>query len=357
MALPAPNEIIIEGRSIRVRGLVQGVGFRPTVWKIARKCGLEGDVLNDGAGVRIRAWGSTSDLDMFLQQLKEQAPPLSRIDSIEWEDLTSPFPEQGFHIVASEGGHVETGIVPDASICTACQDEISNPQNPRYRYPFTNCTHCGPRLSIVQALPYDRDHTSMAGFQMCPSCQGEYDDPSDRRFHAQPNSCPDCGPQAWLENADGDRLDVSGFRDAVDAAATFIRAGKIVAIKGIGGFHLACDAGNEDAVVMLRQRKHRYGKPLALMARDLEMASGYVSINAMERDALIGSESPIVVLERKKRGLSLASGVAPGQTCLGFMLPYTPLHLVLMADMQRPIVLTSGNRSEEPQVTENGEAL
>ncbi len=404
-----------EGISIRVRGLVQGVGFRPTVWRLAQRFGLSGEVLNDGEGVLIRAWGPAAALAEFEIALSTDVPPLARINSIECTPLTAAFEGTGFRIVESQRGAVRTGIVADAATCPACLADIRDPSNRRYRYPFTNCTHCGPRLSIVRAIPYDRATTSMAAFDMCPACLAEYRDPADRRFHAQPNACPECGPQVWLEGAAGTAADTSSHRDPVEAAAALIAAGEIVAIKGIGGFHLACDACNAEAVARLRARKMRYGKPFALMARDLDIIAEYTELGEAEQKLLSGIAAPIAILKRKpsqltpvgatNEGISphpvplplgegtlesslrivqgsllpwgegqgegrelcflpeteehappLAPGIAPGQSTLGFMLPYTPLHYLLMENLARPIVLTSGNRSDEPQCTGNDEA-
>src|SRR5208337_1281539 len=226
--------------------------------------------------------------------------------------------------------------------------------NRRYRYPFTNCTHCGPRLSIVHAIPYDRATTSMAKFAMCPACLAEYRDPADRRFHAQPNACAECGPKIWLEGAAGSLADTSLYRDAIEAAAALIAAGEIVAIKGIGGFHLACDACNPGAVTRLRERKARFGKPFALMARDLKIIADYAELGEAERTLLTGVAAPIAILKsRHGAAPPLAPGIAPGQSTLGFMLPYTPLHHLLLENIGRPIVLSSGNRSDEPQCIDN----
>ncbi len=402
-----------EGISIRVRGLVQGVGFRPTVWRLAQRFGLSGEVLNDGQGVLIRAWGPAAALTGFELALSAEAPPLARIDSIECTPLKAAYEGAGFRIVESQRGAVKTGIAADAATCPACLADIRDPSNRRYRYPFTNCTHCGPRLSIVHAIPYDRATTSMAQFAMCPACLAEYRDPADRRFHAQPNACPECGPKVWLEGARGALADTSAYRDEIEAAAALIAAGEIVAIKGIGGFHLACDACNADAVARLRERKVRYGKPFALMARDLEIIAEYAEVGEAERTLLAGVAAPIAILkarhsqlagaanggisphpvplpmgegtlelslrvvqgsllpwgegqdegrefsslpEPKPQAPPLAPGIAPGQSTLGFMLPYTPLHHLLMENIARPIVLTSGNRSDEPQCIGNGEA-
>jgi hydrogenase maturation protein HypF len=344
-----------------VRGLVQGVGFRPNVWRLARAFGLTGEVLNDGEGVLIRAWGSSAAVARFELALKREAPPLARIDAIERIALIGGARPDDFRIVASEHGAVATGIVPDAATCPACLAEVLDSENRRYRYPFTNCTHCGPRLSIVRAIPYDRATTSMSPFVMCEACRAEYENPADRRFHAEPIACPDCGPRVWLENAEGREIALDDGEDAVAAAARLMAAGAIVAVKGIGGFHLGCDAGNDEAVGRLRQRKHRYHKPFALMARDLAMVRRYARVSAAEAELLDSAAAPIVVLDRVDAGAGSAPGLAPdlapGQSSLGFMLPYTPLHHLLMRDLDRPIVLTSGNRSDEPQCTQNDEAL
>ncbi len=345
------------GISIRVRGLVQGVGFRPTVWRLAHRLGLAGEVMNDGEGVLIHAWGPAPALVEFELALSAEAPPLARIDSVECAPLEARGDITGFRIVESQKGEVRTGIAADAATCPACLADIGDPANRRYRYPFANCTHCGPRLSIVRAIPYDRAATSMAKFSMCPACLAEYRDPADRRFHAQPNACPECGPKVWLEAAGGALADISAHRDAVEAAAALIAAGEIVAIKGIGGFHLACDACNADAVAGLRQRKARFGKPFALMARDLAAVADYAELGDAEGKLLTGVAAPIAILKSKpEAAVPLAPGIAPGQSTLGFMLPYTPLHRLLMEDFERPIVLTSGNRSDEPQCIDNEEA-
>jgi acylphosphatase len=280
-AMPVATAILpAEGRAIRIRGLVQGVGFRPTVWRLARDCGLAGDVSNDAEGVLIRAWGRPADLDRFLRRLEEKPPPLARIDSVTWA-LTGDSPiDVGFHIVSSRGGEVHTAVGPDAATCYACLGETLDPSDRRYNYPFTNCTHCGPRLSIVRAVPYDRCNTSMAEFPLCPACRAEYVDPEDRRFHAQPAACPSCGPHAWLERFVDGRTEPQLFAacDAAEAARALLLSGAIIAIKGLGGFHLACDACNEDAVAKLRGRKRRYSKPFALMARDLDVIRRYCAV-------------------------------------------------------------------------------
>jgi hydrogenase maturation protein HypF len=346
---------LIKGECIRVSGTVQGVGFRPTVWRLARECGLAGRVWNDAQGVSIHAWGSPESLDNLVQRLQTEQPPLSRIETIVRTALDEVEEVPGeFRIVASQEGEIRTGVAADAATCPECLAEVLDPANRRYRYPFTNCTHCGPRLSIVRAIPYDRANTSMAAFPMCPRCRAEYENPADRRFHAQPNACGDCGPRVWLEDANGKALTPDAGDDAIETAARLIREGGILAIKGIGGIHLACDAGNNTAVDRLRARKHRYHKALALMARDIAMVARFAQINETEAALLRDRAAPIVVLTAA--GEPLAAGIAPGQHTLGFMLPYTPLHHLLMQDMTRPLVMTSGNRSDEPQSIDNADA-
>ncbi|MDD5275149.1 MAG: carbamoyltransferase HypF [Methylovulum sp.] len=339
------------GRAIRVRGIVQGVGFRPMIWRLAGQYGLSGEVWNDGLGVMIHAFGSEADLDAFIRQIPSHKPPLARIDSLDVQTLNE-LPHSGdFRIIASQHGGAETPIAADAATCPDCLAEIADPNNRRYRYPFTNCTHCGPRLSIIRRVPYDRCHTSMAEFALCPQCRQEYGDPADRRFHAQANCCPDCGPRLSLEDQCGQPLDCA---DPVKHAAGLIRQGCIIAIKGLGGFHLACDALDADAVNRLRERKRRYAKPFALMAKDVEMIARYARLDEQETRALHDKAAPIVLLTA--HGEAVAQGVAPDDDKLGFMLPYTPLHTLLLQDLVAPIVLTSGNVSDEPQCTDNDEA-
>ncbi len=352
MALPLAER---EGYRIRVRGLVQGVGFRPHVWRLARAAGLSGQVRNDGEGVEIEAWGDAAALARFLEAVSAEAPPLARIDAVKAETLpgrpsAAHLTGEEFCIADSGQGAVRTGIVPDAATCPACLAEVLDPADRRHGYPFTNCTHCGPRLSIVREIPYDRATTSMSVFEMCLACRQEYEDPADRRFHAQPNACADCGPRVWLETAE----DTRDPDDPLAETARLIREGAIVAVKGLGGFHLACDALNDAAVAALRRRKRRYAKPFAVMARDLAVVRRFAVVGDVEAAQLSGPAAPIVLL--RAEGESLAESVAPGQDRLGVMLPYTPLHHLLLRAVGGPIVLTSGNRSDEPQVTGNEEA-
>lgn len=341
---------------IRVKGLVQGVGFRPTVWRLARECGLQGEVWNDSQGVEIHICGDQSRIDRFCDQLLSHPPPLAKIDSL-IRSPTQVLPQQaGFVITESRTGEAGTAVTPDAATCDACRHDISDQANRRYRYPFTNCTHCGPRLSIVEGIPYDRVNTSMRHFPMCATCEAEYGDPGDRRFHAQPNACPACGPRAWLSDPAGRGVEASvAGEDAIRETQRRLVAGQIVAIKGIGGFHLACDATNEDAVGRLRDRKGRYHKPFALMAGEIDVVRAYCRISVDEERLLKSTAAPIVLLSRLP-GTAIAENVAPKQTCLGFMLPYSPLHHLLLSGIRIPLVMTSGNRVEEPQCIDNQEA-
>jgi hydrogenase maturation protein HypF len=341
---------MVAGESVRVHGLVQGVGFRPTVWRLARDCGLSGEVWNDSDGVRIRIWGSQQARYRFFERLWQEVPSLARIDSMEREPILEAPARRGFHILPSEGGIAHTDVAPDTAICADCRSDISDPGNRRHRHAFTNCIQCGPRLSIVRAIPYDRANTSMDVFAPCPACRSEYDDPLSRRFHAQPIACPDCGPRLWLE-CDGTRL----FGDqAIEEARRKLRKGEVVAIKGIGGFHLAVDAARGEAVEKLRSRKCRQDKPFALMARDIGIIRRHCRVSDAERALLEGRAAPIVLLEAE--GQCLSPAIAPHVGTLGFMLPYSPLHFLLLQDLETPIVLTSGNTSDAPPCIDNEDA-
>jgi len=339
----------MRGWHIRVRGLVQGVGFRPHVWRLATQSGLAGTVLNDAEGVVIELFADAAAQARFLAALRAGVPPLARIDSIEVTEIYALAPKD-FTISRSRAGHANTGISPDAATCPDCLADVFDPQNRRHLYPFTNCTHCGPRLTITRKIPYDRANTAMAEFSLCAACRAEYEDPADRRYHAQPNACPDCGPK--LELVDSAGKSVAG--DALQKAASLIAAGNILAIKGLGGFQLAVDAGNHAAIARLRKRKHRPAKPLALMVRDMAMAENLVQLTGIGRALLQGWQAPIVLLPDKGK---LAPSIAPGQACLGLMLPNTPLHHILLQSLASPIVLTSGNLAGAPQIIDNEEAL
>jgi hydrogenase maturation protein HypF len=340
-------------RVVRVRGVVQGVGFRPFVFRLATQLQLAGQIGNDTEGVTIEIEGEPERVADFLRRLRAEAPPISRIDSIAVEDLPA-IGQAGFSIVHSQVlGQVSTGIPADAATCADCLRELFDPDDRRYRYPFLNCTNCGPRFTITRRIPYDRPQTSMAAFPMCPACQAEYDDPLNRRFHAQPNACWVCGPRVWLARADGSEI---ASPDPIAACIENLLAGQIMAIKGIGGFHLAVDATNEQAVARLRHRKHRYGKPLAVMIRDLDAARELCELTNSEIDLLQTPARPIV-LARARAGNGIAPSVAPGIPWLGIYLPYAPLQHLLFADPRvRALVMTSANLSEEPIAIDNDEA-
>jgi hydrogenase maturation protein HypF len=338
----------------RVRGRVQGVGFRPTVWRIARELRLAGEVLNDGEGVLLRVDGDRTRVAALLEGIERKLPPLARIDGIESRPYGGELPS-AFRIAESAGGRAHTQVAPDAAICPACMAELRDRHERRFRYPFTNCTHCGPRLSIVKAIPYDRATTTMAAFALCDACHAEYRNPGDRRFHAEPIGCPACGPKAVLVTLDNAAPPLCEGIDAIDVAAGLIRRGEIIAIKGLGGYHLGCDAADEGAVAQLRRAKRRDAKPFALMARDLEVIRRYCTINAAEERQLTSMQAPIVLL-RADGPDRVPEMIAPGLGTLGFMLPTTPLHLLLIQNFSTPLVMTSGNLSEDPALIDDVEA-
>jgi hydrogenase maturation protein HypF len=348
--------------TIRFRGIVQGVGFRPTVARVARRLHLDGWVQNDADGVLVAISASPSRCDAFLEALTAELPPLARVASVDRREAPDLTVGQGFSILESAAGRPHTGVSPDAATCAACRAEIEDPRSRRFRYPFTTCTHCGPRFTIVTGIPYDRARTTMASFPMCAACRAEYEDPADRRFHAEPIACPACGPRTTLSRADGLAFTWQGGSpmDDVDFAQNLLQRGEIVAIKGLGGYHLCCDATSESAVQKLRERKRRPSKPFALMAADLPMIERYCSVSELEREALSCPAAPIVLL-RRHAGVEegcpvVASAVAPEQRTLGFMLPSTPLHHLLLAGARGPIVCTSGNLTEEPPCTDADDA-
>jgi hydrogenase maturation protein HypF len=341
---------------IAIRGAVQGVGFRPFVYRLASELRLPGWVLNSPEGVFIEVEGEKDVLDSFLFRLQDEKPIPSFIQSLEFS-LLDPLHFRGFEIRESEQTGSRTALIlPDIATCGACLAEVLNPADRRYRYPFTNCTHCGPRFSIIESLPYDRSNTSMKSFAMCPDCLAEYENPADRRFHAQPNACPVCGPVLELWDTSGGLL---SKRDAaLRETAAAIRQGRIAAIKGLGGFHLVADAGNSEAVETLRRRKHREEKPFALMYPTLEEIKKDCRVDLLETRLLCSSESPIVLLERRQMNpQSIAPAVAPANPYLGVMLPYTPLHHLLLRQVGTPVIATSGNLSDEPICTDEREAL
>ena len=341
---------------IVVRGAVQGVGFRPFVYRLAVDLHLAGWVLNSPQGVVVEVEGGREALEAFRDRLEEEPPGRAVVQSIEtcWLDAAG---YDGFEIRdSSEDGVISALVMPDIALCRDCLRELEDPSDRRFRYPFTNCTNCGPRFSIIESLPYDRPNTSMKRFEMCPACRAEYEDPRDRRFHAQPNACPACGPQLALWNQAGEPI--ARRDDALRMAGAAIRDGRIVAVKGLGGFHLVVDARLEDAVQRLRRRKHREEKPFAIMCASLADIERQAIVSGDEARLLVAPEAPIVLLARRASGRSdIAAAVAPGNPNLGIMLPYTPLHVLLVGQVGGPIVATSGNLSDEPICTDEHEAL
>jgi hydrogenase maturation protein HypF len=342
---------------IAICGAVQGVGFRPFVFRLARELDLAGWVRNSPQGVFIEAEGPRGSLEQYLRRLASEPPPRAVIQGLEatWLD---PVPYTAFEIRESDPAGMTTALVlPDIAMCDACRRDIETPADRRYRYPFTNCTNCGPRFSIIDALPYDRANTSMRQFVMCAECEREYHDPADRRFHAQPNGCPVCGPQLELWNADGQAL---AARDhALRRAAAAVRAGQIVAVKGLGGFQLVVDARNDAAVARLRDRKRRPDKPFALMYPSLAAVEEQCEVSPLEARLLLSPEAPIVLLERRREAAAngVAPGVAPGNPTLGAMLPYTPLHTLLLGEVGGPVIATSGNVADEPMCIDEQDAV
>ncbi len=341
---------------LRVRGAVQGVGFRPFVYRLARELDLKGFVRNSPQGVTIEVEGPPSKLEEFRARLEAERPPRAVVQRVECEER-EPRGEAAFVIETSDAAGAKTALVlPDIATCPECLKEIFDPRDRRHRYPFTNCTNCGPRFTIIERLPYDRPNTTMRAFAMCPRCREEYENPLDRRFHAQPNACPECGPHLELWAPDG--TPIATHDDALKRAAEAIRGGQIVAVKGLGGFHLIVDARDGRAVTELRRRKHRGEKPFALMYPSLDLLRAHCRVAPEEERLLTSPEAPIVLLKRSPRGeREVAEAVAPENPYLGAMLPYTPLHHLLLKELGFPVVATSGNLSEEPICTDEREAL
>ncbi len=341
-----------ESKKININGIVQGVGFRPFVYQLAKAHHLKGHVANTATGVLLHIEGLGEDIESFCRNLKEKAPPLSHITQINIQ--SAPLKHySNFSIIQSKTGtHRFTLISPDMSICDDCRRELFDPKDRRYGYPFINCTNCGPRYTIIEDIPYDRPKTSMKHFSMCPQCRREYDDPENRRFHAQPNACPVCGPRISLHDNMGGEISAA---NPVEHAATLLKQGFVFAIKGLGGFHLAVDAENAAAVQTLRKRKLREEKPLAVMSYDLSAVRQYAHISREEAAILASPQRPIVLL-RKKQDTPLAAEISPGNRTVGVMLPYTPLHYLLLRQNIKALVMTSGNLSEEPIAIDNADA-
>ena len=331
--------------------MVQGVGFRPWVYQLAHRDGIAGRVRNDSRGVIIEAFGTAEAVENFTLHLGQDGPPSARVREIEWQAIP-PESVDSFSIVASEqAAERSVSIPPDLATCNDCLGDILDPANRRYHYPFTNCTNCGPRYTIVRGIPYDREQTTMAVFEMCEACRAEYENPLDRRFHAQPNACPVCGPELVAVNPQGREIATDA---PIEFAARALRAQLIVAVKGLGGFHLACDATSAGAVRRLRERKRREAKPLAVMVRDLAQAEEVAQLTNAERALLTSPERPIVLVQRRKTSILAEDGDNP---LVGLFLPYTPLHHLLLRACDVPLVMTSGNTTDEPMCTRNDEAL
>jgi hydrogenase maturation protein HypF len=347
----------IKSASISVRGIVQGVGFRPFVYGLAVKHKLKGWVYNTSEDVRIEVEGEAEAVGQFELELKTKAPPLAHIENVTIEHHP-PRSYKNFEIRHSQAQEGKYQLIsPDVATCQACLGELLNSEDRRYRYPFTNCTNCGPRFTIIEDMPYDRPQTTMRYFQMCPQCQAEYDNPLDRRFHAQPNACPKCGPRVELVDNQGNLVTpIESGANPIAAASQLLKEGKIVAIKGLGGFLLACDATNDTAVKTLRQRKKRSSKPFAIMVTTVDEAKRHCYVSPEEQNLLTSPQSPIVLMKWKEDS-SVSREIAPSLRFLGIMLPYTPLHHILLRDTGRPLVMTSGNLSEEPIARDNDEAL
>ncbi len=344
-----------ERAKVTVRGLVQGVGFRPFVYRLATQLRLNGWVLNSGQGVFIEVEGAKDELQSFLTRLEKEKPPRAVIQSLEFSILDATGYERFDILYSDQSGRKTVLILPDIAVCADCLRDIFDPGDRRFRYPFTNCTNCGPRFTIIEALPYDRPHTSMKRFAMCPACDREYHDPSDRRFHAQPNACPRCGPRLELWDAKGTVLGKE--EEALKRAIEIVRDGQILALKGIGGFQLIVDAYNANAIRRLRARKRREEKPFALMYPSVDLVKQECNVSELEERLLLAPEAPIVLLSRTSKRSLLSSAVAPANPDLGVMLPYSPLHHLLIRELGIPVVTTSGNLSDEPISTDEFEAL
>ncbi len=337
---------------IKIKGIVQGVGFRPFVYRTAKKLGIKGFVCNTTDGVVIEAEGEGEALDIFKKQIIDKAPPVAEITCVEISYKESEGFDDFYIKESKEDKEREPIIPPDMSLCEECERELFDPKDRRFLYPFITCVNCGPRFTIIEAFPYDRENTTMKKFKMCPQCKEEYEDPLSRRFHTQPIGCYRCGPEVWLSDREGNKLE-TGIR-AIDRVSELIERGYIIGVKGIGGFHLVCDATREEAVSKLRERKKRKEKPFAVMFRDLEQLKEYLKPSEEEIRELTSCIRPIVLIEKKK---DLAPSVAPGLRRIGAFLPYSPLHLLILKRVKNPVIATSGNISGEPIVRDNGEAI
>jgi hydrogenase maturation protein HypF len=346
----------MKGLHIHIEGAVQGVGFRPFIYRLATESGLKGKVWNDGQGVDIEVEGPAENLEEFLVRIPKEKPPRAVIHAIEYQWIP-PNGYKDFQIIESQSSaELNVWILPDIATCDECLREVFDPSDRRYLYPFTNCTNCGPRYSIIHTLPYDRRNTTMHSFTMCPACQAEYEDPLNRRYHAQPNACPVCGPKVFLTDRQGKIL--SDGSESMQATVELLTKGYIVALKGIGGFQLLADATNDQVVRRLRERKHRPAKPFALMVPDIFMAEIIAELNSQEKFWLTSPEAPIVIVKKRQRSeINISESVAPDNPTLGIMLPCSPLHHIIMKLLQQPVIATSGNVSEEPICYRNEEAL
>ncbi|HWP02488.1 MAG TPA: carbamoyltransferase HypF, partial [Gemmatimonadaceae bacterium] len=353
---PATGSVARQAVLVQVGGVAQGVGFRPFVHRLAEGLGLAGWVRNCSGVVEVHVEGDSSAIARFLERLRNEAPPLARLDTLQVEEVEAEG-LRSFAIVASGDSRPESVLPPppDVAACERCVAELFDPANRRYGYPFITCTDCGPRFTVVQRMPYDRERTSMSAFEMCADCEREYSALGDRRHHSQTNSCPVCGPVLWYEEP-GENEPAALGDAALDRAARLVLGGGILALRGIGGFHLAVDATSERAVQRLRERKRREAKPLALMVRDLDEARALAVVEDAEARLLTSPERPIVLLRLREGNGPIAAGVAPGLAWLGVMLAYSPLHLLLLERVRRPLVMTSGNLSEEPIVAGSSEA-
>ena len=339
---------------IRITGLVQGVGFRPFVFRLAQELSLKGYVLNDSAGVLIEAEGGKEKLDDFLIRIDNEKPGISKIFGLQYSFLEETGFEKFEIFESKENGAKEAMVLPDISVCEDCLDEVKDPKDRRFLYLFTNCTNCGPRYTIINSIPYDRKNTSMKDFNMCPDCSGEYDLSSDRRFHAQPNACHVCGP--WISLYDNKGKLICEKEEAVEKTVNLIRRGQIIAVKGIGGYHLVCDAANDESVKRLRMNKNREERPLAVMFPDLESVKAETEINKLEERAINSVEKPIVIVNKREE-TSIAEAVSPDNRTVGAFLPYSPLHYIILKKLRKPVVATSGNMTDEPIVREEKDAF